>query len=153
MRQQAQVYFGDNMHRSRKHMTGMRFEVVVGKGRMKVGKRFTALPSCEIALKCHQFASCLDGYSVVAMVVVHVAIGAFPSPPNAAGDGGCIEPDLIRQGLQTRMDFLARIKANKQVITASRPFHEDGLGGGPMRVPFIPLEEGYLDRAVRVPWP
>ena len=153
MGQQAQVYFGDNMHRSRKHMTGMRGKVVVGKGRMKVGKRFTALPSCEIALKCHQFASCLDGYSVVAMVVVHVAVGAFPSPPNAAGDGGCIEPDLIRQGLQTRMDFFARIKANKQVITASRPFHEDGLGGEHMRVPFIPPEGNRLDGAVLVPWP
>ena len=39
MGQQAQVYFGDNMHRSRKHMTGMRGKVVVGKGRRGAKKQ------------------------------------------------------------------------------------------------------------------
>ena len=111
------------------------------------------LSSSKVALKGHKFAAGLNGHAMVTMVVVHVAVGAVSGPTNAAGDGGGIKPNFIRQGLQTRMNFFSGVKANKQVIATSRPFHGDGLGGEPMRMPFIPLEEGRLGRGVHVPWP
>lgn len=144
--------FGHHVNGSGEHVPCVGFEVVVGKRCMEVRKRITVLSSGEVALQRDEFAPSFDGHAVVPVVVVHVAVGAFPSPSNAAGDGGRIKAKLIGQALQGGVDFFAWVKPHKHVITASGPFHEHGLKGEPLRVPFIRLQRRNSDSLWPAPW-
>ena len=93
------------MDDGRKHVAGMRLQVVIGKRRMKVGERLPVFSASEVALERDEFGAALKGHAMVHVVVVHVPVRAVSSASDAAGDGCGIKTDGVGKPLEAKRGF------------------------------------------------
>ena len=134
-------------------MAGMGLQLIIGKRGVKMGKGLTVFSSCEVTLQRDKFSPLGDVDAMVHVVIVHVAVGAVPCSPDAAGDGCSIKANGVRKGLKRGVDFFTWVQSYEQVITASGPFHVTGQRWRVMRLPFTRSRPLGHQGGVLVPWP